>query len=51
MFEDIVQKRVNEIKLIAEADKLRWDRRLAPWVIVLSLLSGIAGAAITHLWK
>jgi uncharacterized protein (DUF3084 family) len=38
-------------KLEAEAEKLRWDRRLAPWIIATSLISGIVGGLISHLWR
>jgi hypothetical protein len=51
MIEDIVQKRINALKLLAETDKLHWDRRIAPWVIASSLISGIVVAIISHLWK
>ena len=60
--EEIIQKRMNEVKLaveaeklVAEQEKLRRDRKLAPWLIGASVLSGVTSAIvvaiIAHLWK
>lgn len=60
--EEIIQKRLNEIKLVVEADKLvaeqeklRRERKLAPWLVLASLTSGATAAVIvaviSHLWK
>lgn len=54
--EELIQKRLNELaveahKLEAEHDKLRRDRFLAPWIIAASLVSGLIGGLISHLWK
>jgi hypothetical protein len=38
-------------KLEADAEKPRWDRRLAPWFIATSLISGIVGGLVSHLWR
>ena len=38
-------------KLISESRKLDRDRWLAPLVLGASLLGGVIGAIITHLWR
>lgn len=38
-------------KLIAEAAKLKWDRWLAPLVLVASMVGGVIVALVNHLWR
>jgi hypothetical protein len=38
-------------KLLAEASKLERDRWLAPWLLLVSLSSGVVVAVISHLWR
>ena len=38
-------------KLAAEASKLKWDRWLAPLVLLASLAGGLVVAIVNHVWQ